>query len=545
MLQNTFFMSMLDGDVGKVKQLISEGLDVNYKNEYFTTPLHLSCRESQFGITKLLIENGCEIDPRDENGTTPLHSACECRSFEIADLLVSKGADVNAVDYCDKTPLYFACNSSSLEICEMLISKGADINTVCGEEMETCLHLTTYLNNHKLMNLLLKHGANPLILNGESQIVSEMAEEEELQKRLIKYTALFIDYSPSLFLHCTSRTNTVIQESKHLLIDPKSLRIIRKLGEGVFGTVYLGLYNSKQVAVKVIKKAIRGNSLRLFRREIATLVNSNHRNVVNIIGFSLQSEEEDQLEQSLIEKEKARDHENNTETENENKNKNDNNSKNQDNREGKKENDQINCQNCLVLEYYSGDTLANLIKLNRKKKKKLSKEKILNYAKQIASGMNFLHSKEIVHRDLKPDNLLFDEDETIKICDFGLSKFHETPQMNRHKIIIDTMTWGIGNRIYIAPEMIEKGNDPKNCSFPIDVFSYGLLLWAISMSEIPVQLKSLVRHKYNPEELNTLMPSTSECSPEIIELIYKCLDYQPKKRPTFNQISQLLNNIHY
>ena len=43
------------------------------------------------------------------------------------------------------------------------------------------------------------------------------------------------------------------------------------------------------------------------------------------------------------------------------------------------------------------------------------------FFKQIISGLAYLHRKGVAHRDIKPENLLLDEDEVIKISDFGMA----------------------------------------------------------------------------------------------------------------------------
>ena len=59
--------------------------------------------------------------------------------------------------------------------------------------------------------------------------------------------------------------------------------------------------------------------------------------------------------------------------------------------------------------------------------KKLNQSEWTNFARQLMEGICHLHKNKIVHRDLKPNNILYKQDEsgkiTIKICDFGRSKF--------------------------------------------------------------------------------------------------------------------------
>lgn len=52
----------------------------------------------------------------------------------------------------------------------------------------------------------------------------------------------------------------------------------------------------------------------------------------------------------------------------------------------------------------------------------LTTQRLLQFAKDIASGMEYLVSKKIVHRDLAARNILVGEDECVKISDFGLAQ---------------------------------------------------------------------------------------------------------------------------
>ena len=66
---------------------------------------------------------------------------------------------------------------------------------------------------------------------------------------------------------------------------------------------------------------------------------------------------------------------------------------------------------------YAGTDLSEVLR----KEKKLSEDKLRNYAKQILNAMLYLKNSRIMHRDLKPQNILLQKD-IIKICDFGFAK---------------------------------------------------------------------------------------------------------------------------
>jgi len=66
---------------------------------------------------------------------------------------------------------------------------------------------------------------------------------------------------------------------------------------------------------------------------------------------------------------------------------------------------------------YAGTDLSEVLR----KEKKLSEDKLRNYAKQILNAMLYLKDSRIMHRDLKPQNILLQKD-IIKICDFGFAK---------------------------------------------------------------------------------------------------------------------------
>lgn len=113
----------------------------------------------------------------------------------------------------------------------------------------------------------------------------------------------------------------------------------------------------------------------------------------------------------------------------------------------------------LILEYMSKGTLFNAIQNSRG----LSEEKAFKYFIQIASAIQFLHDRDLVHRDLKPENCLIDQNDNIKLCDFGWAV----------QVCSKSRNTFCGTYEYMAPEIIQE--DPYDHS--IDVWSLGILLY--------------------------------------------------------------------
>jgi serine/threonine protein kinase len=90
----------------------------------------------------------------------------------------------------------------------------------------------------------------------------------------------------------------------------------------------------------------------------------------------------------------------------------------------------------------------------------------------IASAVEYLHSKRVIYRDLKPANIGFDEDGTVKLFDFGLAV--ELPEGSEPNSTFN-LAGNTGTSRYMAVEVIRK--HPYNCK--VDVFSFSILLWEV------------------------------------------------------------------
>ena len=82
------------GDIEKAKSLISEGADVNVKDNAGWTPLHeAAMRYGSRDILELLISNGADINVKAINGSTPLHHAVVYLSQDCVQYLLENGAN--------------------------------------------------------------------------------------------------------------------------------------------------------------------------------------------------------------------------------------------------------------------------------------------------------------------------------------------------------------------------------------------------------------------------------------------------------------------
>ena len=130
----------------------------------------------------------------------------------------------------------------------------------------------------------------------------------------------------------------------------------------------------------------------------------------------------------------------------------------------------------MVLEYSGGGDLLQFVK-TRSKLTESESAQILN---QLLSGLQACHDKNIIHRDVKLDNVLIDASyASVKLCDFGVSRMVTPGQRIAEQC---------GTPAYIAPEIIaDRGYE----GFPVDVWSLGVLLYAMLTGTVPFRAKTM------------------------------------------------------
>ena len=140
----------------------------------------------------------------------------------------------------------------------------------------------------------------------------------------------------------------------------------------------------------------------------------------------------------------------------------------------------------MSMEYLSRGTLSDLLK------KGLELEEALKIIEDISAALHFAHSKGIIHRDVKPENIMFREDGSAVLMDFGIA---------RRKDASDGMTVAgavIGTPRYMSPEQIGGKDLDGRC----DIYSLGIMFYEMLMKEVPYQSEDFMAvammHLRNP-----------------------------------------------
>eukprot|EP00494_Astrolonche_serrata_P023040 UN23297 len=177
----------------------------------------------------------------------------------------------------------------------------------------------------------------------------------------------------------------------------------------------------------------------------------------------------------------------------------------------------------LVLELCTGGELFDKII----EEGKFSEARCAAYISQIATAVEYLHRNKVIHHDLKPENILIPNEKPnagLKLCDFGLAK-HILPGGLRPDAAF------IGSPQYMAPELFQ---NTENYGPEIDIWSLGVILYVLLCGYAPfsgINEHDMIR-QIKTGQFTFRDEHWKDISPEAKNLITRCLDVDPKKRPT-------------
>ena len=172
----------------------------------------------------------------------------------------------------------------------------------------------------------------------------------------------------------------------------------------------------------------------------------------------------------------------------------------------------------IVMEFICADLLDFI-----RKRDKLNEKTSKIIFKQVVLGLKYMHKNNIVHRDIKLDNLLLDLSNTIKICDFGVSKILKSSD--------ELMFEHCGSPTYIAPEVLGK-NGYKG--FSCDIWSLGVTLYYILGGDQPFGGKDMeeLKKKFFLKNYYKIKFVSDEAN----DLLDKMLTKNPEERITLDEI---------
>lgn len=175
----------------------------------------------------------------------------------------------------------------------------------------------------------------------------------------------------------------------------------------------------------------------------------------------------------------------------------------------------------IVMELLDGNSLKDKMRIDP-----ISPRTAINYLKDIATGLGELHKHDIIHRDLKPGNIMFRNDGTLVLVDFGISKIlNQKPG--------STLTKEgemVGTPLYISPELA-LGNRVDERS---DIYALGLILYEMIRGRHPYTGKKAMQVMY--EHIKGPVPLLDEEWHEINDLLVHMLAKDPDDRFTTTDI---------
>ncbi|KAJ0097409.1 hypothetical protein Patl1_29192 [Pistacia atlantica] len=258
-------------------------------------------------------------------------------------------------------------------------------------------------------------------------------------------------------------------------IVPRQLAVEMKVSSGAYGDLYKGTYCSQEVAIKVLKREhVDTDMLKEFSQEVYIMRKIRHKNVVQFIGACTRPP-----------------------------------------------------NLCIVTEFMARGSIYDFL---HTQKGVFDLPSLLKVAIDVSKGMNYLHQNNIIHRDLKTANLLMDENEVVKVADFGVARVQAQSGV---------MTAETGTYRWMAPEVI--GHKPYD--HKADVFSFGIVLWELISAEIPYSGFSPLQAAVAVVQKGLRPSIPKQSHPKLTELIQRCWHSDPIQRPNFSEITDILQQL--
>jgi serine/threonine protein kinase len=188
----------------------------------------------------------------------------------------------------------------------------------------------------------------------------------------------------------------------------------------------------------------------------------------------------------------------------------------------------------LIMEYVSDDSLDDYLKKCRSNNQIVPQDFIIKILKQLLSVLDYLYSNSIMHRDIKLNTILLDQNNNIKIRDFGRSALHRDniEDKDAENNLLSNST-RVGRTDFVAPEILMG----MEFDYKIDIFSLGLTMLCLVSKKHPIFLIGGKR------SINMDLIDTNIYNEYLINLIKIMISENPLKRPSAREALYGLINI--
>jgi len=186
-------------------------------------------------------------------------------------------------------------------------------------------------------------------------------------------------------------------------------------------------------------------------------------------------------------------------------------------------------QGFIAMEYLTGGTLKDYLTRHHP----LPLQEVRRFLLQIADGLLAIHQQGIVHRDLKLANIMLDEENNIRIMDFGLSKSHLIATMTNLGTVIGTLG-------YVAPEQITG----VQVDHRVDIFSFGVIMYELLTGEMPFKGENemaMIHAIFNTQPPPPSALNRRHGIREWDEIVMSCLAKNPTQR--FRSVEEIIARL--
>ncbi len=184
----------------------------------------------------------------------------------------------------------------------------------------------------------------------------------------------------------------------------------------------------------------------------------------------------------------------------------------------------------ISMEYFRSHTLSAEVK----DKKPMDIERAKKFTFDVCSGMESAHAANVVHRDLKPNNILINEDNHLKIVDFGVAAATQSTdtKLTKTGLLVGTPT-------YMAPEQVLG----KEVDERTDIYSLGAIMYEMLTGKPPYSGKDSmsIMYQHVQGKAAKVCEKNEEVSQELSDVVSKAMSVKPEHR--FQNMTEFKNAV--